>query len=83
MKSLGIFAFCVSLAVPFAAIAQSTDAAYCETLSKLYAKEVGSNPASGDVPMAVAKCKAGDTAAGIPVLEKALKDAKVSLPPRG
>jgi hypothetical protein len=29
----------------------------------------------------VDKCKAGDTS-GIPVLEKALKDAKLDLPPR-
>ena len=82
MKSLVTIAFCASLALPFAAVAQSSDAAYCETLSRLYAREVGSNPGSGDVPIAVAQCKAGNTAAGIPVLEKALKDAKVSLPPR-
>jgi hypothetical protein len=29
----------------------------------------------------VAKCQAGDTS-GIPVIERALKDAKVELPPR-
>jgi hypothetical protein len=31
---------------------------------------------------AVAKCKTGDTS-GIPGIEKALKDAKFDLPPRG
>jgi hypothetical protein len=31
---------------------------------------------------AMAKCKAGNTAAGIPVLEKFLKEGKVTLPPR-
>lgn len=31
---------------------------------------------------AVAKCDAGDYKAGIPVLVKALTDAKVPLPPR-
>jgi hypothetical protein len=82
MKSLIAIAFCASLALPVAANAQSSDAAYCEALSRLYAREVGFNPGSGDVPIAVAKCKEGDTAAGIPVLEKALKDAKVTLPPR-
>ena len=35
-----------------------------------------------DVPVAMAKCDAGDPAVGIPILEKALKDAKVNLPPR-
>jgi hypothetical protein len=31
---------------------------------------------------AMAKCKAGNTAAGIPILEKFLKEGKVTLPPR-
>jgi NADPH-dependent ferric siderophore reductase len=35
-----------------------------------------------DTKAAVEKCKAGD-ASGIPAIEKALKDAKYDLPPRG
>jgi hypothetical protein len=46
-------------------------------------KELGGTQASGDVPVAISKCDAGDTASGIPILEKTLKGAKVTLPPRG
>ena len=42
----------------------------------------GQQPLSLDVRSGVEKCKAGDPA-GIPVIEKALRDAKFSLPPRG
>jgi hypothetical protein len=35
-----------------------------------------------DIPVAMAKCEAGDTAIGIPVLEHVLTNAKVVLPPR-
>jgi hypothetical protein len=42
----------------------------------------GQQPLGLDVRTGVEKCKAGDPA-GIPVIEKALKDAKFSLPPRG
>jgi len=34
------------------------------------------------VPEAINQCNQGNTAAGVPVLETALKDAKVTLPPR-
>ena len=35
-----------------------------------------------DPYQAIAKCDAGDYAGGIPVLEKALTDARIPLPPR-
>jgi hypothetical protein len=70
---------CASLVLPFAGFGQSADAKYCEALSMKY-REVSSF--QSDSPQAVAICKAGDTASGIPVLEKALKDAKVPLPSR-
>jgi len=82
MKSLTTFVICASLAMPFAALAQSADAKYCAALSAEYRKLNSSNT-SGVQSDAMAKCAADDTAAGIPVLEKALKDAKVTLPPRG
>jgi hypothetical protein len=72
---------CASLVLPFAAFGQSADAKYCEALSTKY-REVSSFQSDSPEAVAMAKCKAGDTAAGIPVLEKALKDAKVPLPPR-
>jgi hypothetical protein len=37
----------------------------------------------GDGRLAIAKCGAGDTATGIPILERRLRAAKVDLPPRG
>jgi hypothetical protein len=85
MKALTTTAFlvaCTSFALPFAAFGQSADAKYCAALIEKVRGELGGAQASGDVPVAISKCNAGDTAAGIPVLEKTLKDAKVTLPPR-
>lgn len=78
----------LAISLPLAASAQSTDAAYCSALSAKYEQYLnmdskrGAQPQSLDAKVAVEKCKAGDTASGIPVLEKALKDAKLDLPPR-
>jgi hypothetical protein len=74
--------------VPIAAFAQSSDADYCKALVAKYEQYLdmdskkGQQPLGLDVRTGVEKCKAGDPA-GIPVIEKALKDAKFSLPPRG
>jgi hypothetical protein len=76
------------LSFPILASAQSNDAMYCSALSDRYSQYLnmnskrGAQPQSLDAQVAVEKCKAGDTAASIPVLEKALKDAKLDLPPR-
>ena len=69
---------------PFTATAQSNDAKYCKALSDTYRKTLAREATPrAEVPVAIAKCEAGDTAAGIPVvLEKAPTDAKVTLPPR-
>jgi hypothetical protein len=40
-------------------------------------------PESPDVRIAIDQCNKGNTAAGIPVLEQKLRNAKVDLPPRG
>ena len=67
---------------PLAAVAQSSDANYCAALAKLYREvNTGSTPNSAAAE-AINQCNQGNTAAGIPVLEKALTDAKVSLPSR-
>jgi hypothetical protein len=50
-------------------------------LSKLY-REVNKATASATAAEAMNQCSQGNTAAGIPVLEKELRDAKVSLPAR-
>ena len=78
----------ILFSLPIGAFAQSSDAAYCKALVAKYEQYLdmdskrGQQPLSLDVRSAVEKCKAGDSA-GIPVIEKALKDAKFDLPPRG
>lgn len=67
------------------------DLAYCAKLSELYLRYVGPNPNSanmgGVLPNvtggeAVAKCREGDAQASIPTLERLLKNADITLPPR-
>jgi hypothetical protein len=86
MRNLKVaIAMCTAIALPGIALAQSNDAKYCQALIDKYRADVGTAGTSGGgdaVPVAIAKCQAGDTAAGIPVLEKVLKDNKVTLPPR-
>jgi len=60
----------------------TNDMAYCSALAALWRKTSTASPAQGPVPEAIAQCSAGNTAAGIPVLEKALTDSKVQLPKR-
>jgi hypothetical protein len=73
----------VAAGLPLAAAAQSNDTAYCAALSNTYRHTApkGASPAV-TIPVAMAKCAAGDTADGIPALEQALRNAKVTLPPR-
>jgi len=68
---------------------QSADAAYCQALTDKYTTYVYDPnshrpmPANVGVSVAIAKCGEGDTAAGIPALERALTDAGVALPSHG
>jgi hypothetical protein len=77
----------VALSLPTAAFAQSGDAAYCRALAAKYEAYLDQPQRKGEAPQdvaakaAVEKCKAGDTS-GINDIEKALKDAKLDLPPR-
>jgi hypothetical protein len=59
------------------------DLAYCRTMSQMYRRNVAAAQADADAGNALAKCEAGDFAAGIPVLEKLLTDARMTLPKRG
>ncbi len=66
------------------------DADYCKALTQKYEAyisnmSVGRSPGPGTVDgsVAIAQCKDGNTAAGIPVLERKLRDARIDLPPRG
>lgn len=77
---------CVGL--PATAWAQSNDSKYCAALGERYNTYVlgtggrSHNTASPDVASAISKCSS-DAATAIPILEKALNDAKAGLPPRG
>jgi len=74
--------------LPLAAMAQRNDAAYCNALIEKYQAHVvpmygrGSMPPPIDGDQAVAQCKAGDAAGGIPVLERKLRNAGFDLPKR-
>jgi hypothetical protein len=73
---------CLLLVLPLTAAAQSNDAAYCAALSKLvYTIDQQAAPMA-DVGNALSQCQTGTPPYGIPVLERVLKDAKVSLPAR-
>jgi hypothetical protein len=77
----------VSLVMPVVAFAQSNDAKYCSALSaqyETYAQDNGGkshNAPPASVGAAMSKCSS-DPASAIPVLEGALNQAKVALPPR-
>lgn len=79
---------CAIVLAPAAAWAQMSDAAYCSALSDKYQKYTSDNSmqhrganrnVSADTAMAQCSSKPGDS---IPVLEQALKDAKLDLPKR-
>ena len=82
----------LGLAHPLAAQAQDrmADYAYCAALSEKYVRYVGNSQYETynrrpDVEgrVALEKCRQGDTAWAIPVLERKLINGKVALPGRG
>lgn len=90
-----MLSFCLAtglaLALASPASAQNKDVAYCHALAGKYQEYLshgsggrhgGANDQNVAVRMAADKCMKGDTS-GIPVLEHALKDAKIELPARG
>ena len=63
------------------------DTAYCAQLSALYRRYLGNTGEGRTFPdvaagTAMDQCERGNTAAGIPVLEKKLRDARFTLPKR-
>jgi hypothetical protein len=78
----------VAIAFPLTVFAQTDDAAYCKALANKYEAFVSNlkghsiQPGGLDGNVAIAQCREGNTAAGIPVLERKLKDAKIDLPKR-
>ena len=81
-----------ALALPASAQPTPSDMQYCADLSYLYVRYVGGSefaPGSKssmrtnvEGSAAMAKCREGDTAAGIPILERKLINARVALPQR-
>ncbi len=65
-----------------------SDRQYCQSLADSYTTYVNDPnshrpaPPNAGVQSAIAQCQAGNTAAGIPVLEKALTNAGFTLPAR-
>ena len=83
MKKSLVLAVGVAMGLPLAAaFAQSDDVSYCKQLSSLVRTVTRGNTPSGATADAMAQCDF-NPGSGIPVLEKVLTDAKVSLPPRG
>jgi hypothetical protein len=72
-------------------VANAADLRYCAQLSDLYIRYVGRSEAGPSTPVkpdvnggvALAKCHEGDAAASIPILERKLRNAGFTLPPRG
>lgn len=79
-----------ALVLPFAGSAYAADdVAYCQALAAKYETHIVRmmsghyrDPGTADGAVAVSQCSRGNTA-GIPVLERKLRDAKIELPPRG
>jgi hypothetical protein len=72
----------VAFMLPFMARAEMTDAQYCQAMVDKYRTASGGTQNNQAVAEAMDQCAKGNAAAGIPVMEKALKDAKVTLPAR-
>jgi hypothetical protein len=82
--TLSIFLLLASSGPVFA---QSNDAAYCTALGDLARRYLGGTADGRNVPdadtnLAISDCQKGNTAAGIPVLEKKLRAARFTLPKR-
>lgn len=71
----------------FPASAWADDMKYCADLSALYRRYLGNTGEGRQFPdvaagVAISDCEKGNTAAGIPVLEKKLRDGRFTLPKR-
>jgi len=85
-RTLTLVLVCAMLTMP--AAAQSDDAAYCAELAQRARRYIGSAGGDGHLALDVATlvaiddCRKGNTAAGIPVLEKKLRSNGFTLPKR-
>jgi hypothetical protein len=83
------FFMSAALLAPATAFAEMNDADYCRALTRAYQTYVsiiqrghGPEQTPIDAQNAIDQCQAGNTAAGIPVLEQKLRNAKIELPKR-
>jgi len=89
LKTARWLSMLLAVSISSAALAQADDTAYCGALIQKFQRYVikinsqSPNTGSLDGNVAVEQCRAGNTAAGIPVLEKKLRGARVELPARG
>ena len=87
MKALLRLSLVLAPLAPIAAAAQSSDLTYCNTLFDMAVRYRG-KAIMGDMrptpPMIIAQeqCKAGNTTAGIGTLDRLLRDADITPPPR-
>jgi hypothetical protein len=58
------------------------DLAYCKAMSASFRQYLGRQEPRGEVAQAMDQCDKGNAAEAIPVLEKALTDARIPLPAR-
>ncbi|UYN94531.1 MAG: hypothetical protein KIT25_21265 [Enhydrobacter sp.] len=85
MRRAGTLALLAAWSAPVAA--QADDAAYCAQLADLARRYIGQqgmgkNSPDLDTAIAIDRCEKGDTASGIPVLERKLRQGGFSLPKR-
>jgi hypothetical protein len=82
MRNVAKFLIASAVVVlPFTASAQD-DTKYCQALTKAYRDTAVSSSPNTVVPVAMALCDQGNPVAAIPVLEQALQNSGVKLPPR-
>lgn len=75
------------LLLPAPASAQTDDAAYCAKLADLVLRYLGKqilgeNRPDTETLIAIDRCQHGDTATGISILERKLRNGQINLPPR-
>jgi hypothetical protein len=83
MKRILLSVVAAAIAVPTAAWAEGDDKAYCAQLTYLYRKYVQNSPGRGldlDAARALEDCSKGNAAAAIPVLERKLRENRISVP---
>ena len=78
----------LAMLLSFSAAARADDVAYCQALAAKYQATLvktsghSPNPGTAEGNVAAYQCSQGNVA-GIPVLERKLRDAKIELPARG